>query len=128
MAFFHGKNGVVKVGVTNVAEVKEFEVDERVDTVDATAMGDTYKKHVVGVKEWNGSLTCSFDGAGDDGQKLLLVGSEVALVLEPDGTVGTDLTGNATITGRKVATQKEGLVELAITFQGNGALTDASVA
>ncbi|PCJ17484.1 MAG: hypothetical protein COB02_13775 [Candidatus Cloacimonadota bacterium] len=127
MSLISGKNGVVKAGATNIAEVKQFDVDHRINTIDVTAMGDTSKKYINGIAEWNGSLTCVFESTGDAGQKLLKLGDDVALSLDPDGSVGGELTGNATITSRKISVQTESFVELAITFQGNGDLTDGTI-
>ncbi|MCJ8346903.1 hypothetical protein MJH12_15275 [bacterium] len=124
MGLIHGKNGVVKVGLINVAEVLSFDVDESVGTVDTTAMGDAAEKHEVGIPSWNGSLVCQVE-AGDAGQKLLAIGASVSLALQPDGTNATELSGQASITDRKIGNTKDGMTNVNITFKGNGVLVNA---
>ena len=128
MTTYTGKDGTVEVGGTVVAEMRSFEIDTQADTVDDTVMGDDWKTHKVMHKSWTGSMTVLAD-AGDGGQNACAVGASIAGEWFPSGeTTGhTSLTGTATITGRRVTTAYDGLVELALEFEGNGALTEAAV-
>ena len=129
MATHHGKAGVVKVGSNTVAEVTEFSVEEGVDIADDTVMGDTSKTHLIGIKEWSGSLTCFWDETDTNGQQALTVGASVTLNLHPEGTGAgaTYKTGTATIARVTLSVAKEGIVTRAFQFTGNGALTETTV-
>lgn len=130
MATHHGKDGVVKIGTDTVAEVTEFNVESGVDVVDDTVMGDTWKTHLVGMKEWSGSLSCQWDETDTTGQEAMTEGASVALKLYPEGADTGDkyLAGTATVTRITLAASKEGVVTRAFQFQGNGALAWATAA
>lgn len=130
MATHHGKDGVVKVGSNAVAEVKEFSVESGVEVADDTVMGDAWKTHLTGQKQWSGSLTCNWDETDTTGQEALTEGASVTLNLHPEGADTGDkyLTGTATITSITLSASLDGVVTRAFQFQGNGALAWATVA
>ena len=55
MATLTGNNGTVKVGSVAIAEIRSFSVDETMDTIESTSMGDTYRTFETSLKSWNGS-------------------------------------------------------------------------
>lgn len=128
MATHHGKDGLVKIGSDTVAEVTEFSVESSVDVADDTVMGDPWKTHLPGQKEWSGSLSCFWDESDTNGQEAMTEGASVALKLCPEGYDTGDkyLSGTATITRVTVAASKDGVVTRAFQFQGNGALAWAT--
>ena len=132
MATHWGNEGIVKVGANAIAEVDSFEVNESVDPVEDTAMGDTYKTHIPGSghKEWSGSLTCHWDESDANGQEALVIGASVTLNLYPEGDASGDieLSGLASITNISIGVPKDGLVSRSFEFMGNGALTHGAVA
>ena len=73
------------------------------------------------------------DGFWDEtdtlGQVALIVGAEVTLNLYYAGNTSTKkyLTGTAVITGVSISGEHEGMLEASFTFEGNGALTEATV-
>lgn len=125
MTTYSGKNGVVKVGSNAVAEVTEFEVETSVDIVDDTAMGDSWKTHKTGMKEWSGTLTCWWDETDTNGQVVLDEDASVTLSLYPIGaTTGNKyITGTATIRTTNTTVTKDGVVTRSFSFTGNGAMS-----
>jgi len=131
MATHHGKDGVVKVGVNTVAEIDGWSVSEGAKTADDTAMGDSWETHIPDktINSWNGNLSCHWDETDTNGQQALTVGKSVTLNLYPEGSSAgaTYKTGVATVTGITLDVKKDGVVSRAFTFQGNGALAEATV-
>ena len=69
------------------------------------------------------------DETNTTGQGALTIGAAITLNLYPEGdtTGDTYLTGAAIVTGRTVNSSFDGLVEMSISVQGNGALTETVV-
>ncbi len=63
------------------------------------------------------------------GEGARTIGAEVTLNLYPEGDTGGDTyyTGTAIVTGRTVNSSYDGLVEMSISVQGTGALTETTV-
>lgn len=130
MSTHHGKDGTVKVSSNTVAEIRSWSVNQTVDTVDDTVMGDTWKTHLVGIPEWDGEMECFWDETDTNGQESLTIGASVTLNLYPEGASSTDkyYTGTASVTRIGVALSVDGGVMRTVGFKGNGALTGATVA
>lgn len=128
MATYTGKDGVMEVGGTVVGEMRSFSIDAQADTLDDTVMGDDWKTHKAMHKSWSGEAMVLHDPA-DAGQVACAIGDSIAGEWFPSGedAGATALSGTATITGRRVNTSYDGLEELNITFEGNGALTETTV-
>lgn len=129
MATLTGNNGTVKVGSVAIAEIRSFSVDETMDTIESTAMGDTYRTFETSLKSWNGSVDIFFDDTDTTGQGALTVGSEVTVNFQVEGDTTGDhlLSGAAIVTGRTINSSFDGLVEASLTLQGDGALTEGTV-
>lgn len=127
-----GNEGIAMVGTTAISEVQEFEVNEEVDPIDDTAMGDTWDTHIPnsGRKKWSGSITCSFDKSDTNGQEAMAVGASVSLKLYPAGNASSslELAGTATITSVAFGTPKDDKVTRTFQILGNGALAHNTVA
>lgn len=130
MATLTGNNGTVKVGSVAIAEIRSFSVDETMDTIESTSMGDTYRTFETSLKSWNGSVDIFFDDTDTTGQGALTVGSEVTLNFQVEGDTTGDhlLSGAAIVTGRTINSSFDGLVEASLTVQGDGSLTEGTVA
>ena len=125
MATHLGKEGTVQVGSNAIAEIRGFSIDETIDTVEDTSMGDASKSYLASIKDFSGSVVVLYDEADTNGQTALAVGSSVTLNFAPEGTASGDvkLTGTAIVTGKSVTSSFDGLVESTITVQGTGGLT-----
>ena len=129
MATFSGNSGTVKVGSDAVAEIRSFSVDETMDTLEDTSMGDSYRTFKASLKSWNGSVDVFFDDTDTSGQGALTVGASVTVNFQMEGdTSGSHLlTGTALVTGRTINSSFDGMVEASLTLQGTGALSETTV-
>ncbi len=129
MATHTGKDGVVKVGANDVAEVCSFSLNETADTVEDTTMGDAARTHIVTLTSFDGSLDVYWDETDTNGQIALGVGSSVTLALYPEGDASgaTYYSGTALVTSVGKSSSFDGMVEQSISVQGTGALTTATV-
>ena len=125
MATHLGKEGTVQVGSNAIAEIRGFSIDETIDTVEDTSMGDSSKTYLASIKDFSGSVDVLYDETDTNGQTALSVGASVTLNFAPEGTASGDvkLTGTAIVTGKSVTSSFDGLVESTISVQGTGGLT-----
>lgn len=128
MATHAGSEGTVKVGANAIAEIRSFSVEETGETIDNSSMGDTARTYIAGLKTFTASIDCLWDETDTTGQGAMTVGSTVTLNLYPEGATTGDIyyTGSAIITGRTITASYDGLVEMSITCQGSGALSQAT--
>lgn len=129
MATFTGSGGTVKVGSVEVAEIRSFSIDETMDTLEDTAMGDTARTYKASLKNFTGSIDVFFDDTDTSGQGSLTVGSSVTVNFQMEGsdTGAHLLTGTALVTGRTINSSFDGMVEASLSLQGSGALTETTV-
>jgi hypothetical protein len=129
MATITGNGGFVKVGSDAIAEIRSFSVDETMDTIEDSAMGDSYRTFKPSLRSWNGSVDVYFDDTDTSGQGALTVGSEVTINVEVEGEESGDhlLSGAALVTGRTINSSFDGMVEASLTLQGTGQLTETTV-
>ncbi len=125
MAVFTGKAGVVQTASNNIAEVRSYSITESGDTTESTSMGDSAKTYEPTLTEFSGSIDLFFDDTDSSGQVSLTVGSEFTLNLGPEGTStgAYKLSGTGIVTEKTITAAHDGLVEMTIGFQGDGALT-----
>lgn len=125
MATHLGKEGTVQVGSNSIAEIRSFSIDETIDTVEDTSMGDASKTYLASIKDFSGSIDVLYDETDTNGQTALAVGATVTLNFAPEGTASGDvkLTGSAIVTGKSINSSFDGLVEASISIQGTGGLT-----
>ena len=55
MAVVAGKDGAVTFASGYVAKVQSWTIDMAAEDVDTTALGQTWKTRLAGVKEWSGT-------------------------------------------------------------------------
>ena len=131
MAFFAGKDGVVKVGASavEVGEVQSWTLDLAASIGEGWGMGDAAVRHFVSAPPTgSGSLEMYLDPA-DAGQALLVPAAEVAVELYPGGeAVGSGyFTLSAIIESVNRQGEKSGIPMLTVNFKVNGAVTPATV-
>jgi len=124
MATHTGSEGTIKVATTAVGELRSYSLEQTADTIEDTSMGDTSRTYKSALKGWSGSASLFFDEA-DAGQLLLVLGTEIALKVYPEGASSGDkyYYGQAIITGSNISASFDGMVEAEVTFTGTGALT-----
>lgn len=122
---YNGKLGALAVDGTNVARITSWNISESADTVECTAMGDSWKTHVTGISMWEGSCEAIFvDDAEGNSAAGLTVGAEVTITAYPDNTVtGVNYAGSAIITSIETSTAMDDVARVTVNFTGTGALT-----
>ena len=117
-------------GSNAVAEIRSYSIEESADTLEDTSMGDTARTYKPSLTTYTGSLEVLWDETDTSGQGALTIGAEVTLNLYPEGDTSGDTyyTGSAIVTGRSITGSYDGLVEMSISVQGNGALSETTVA
>ena len=128
MATHTGSEGTIKIGTDVVGELRSFSLESTAETIEDTSMGDTNRSYKVGLKSFTGSASVFFDET-DAGQILLVAGAVITINTYPEGATSGDTyyTGSGIVTGRTINSSFDGMVEMEISFQGNGALTEATV-
>ena len=124
MATHTGSEGVIKIGSTVLGELRSYTLENTSDTIEDTSMGDASRTYKVGLKGFSGSASLFFDEL-DAGQILLVVGSEIAIKVFPEGASSGDkfYEGNAIVTGYNISASFDGMVEAEMTFTGTGTLS-----
>ena len=130
MATHTGSEGTVKVGVNAIAEIRSFSIEESADTLEDTTMGDTARTYKSSLTNYTGTIDVLWDETDTTGQGALTIGAAVTLNLYPEGDASSDTyyTGAAIVTGRTINSSFDGLVEMSISVQGSGALSQTTVA
>lgn len=129
MATHTGSEGVIFNNTNQVAEVRSFSVDETMDTIEDTSMGDSSRTFKAGLKQFTATVSAFWDETDTNGQGGFDVGSEVTLKLYPEGNASGDTyySGTALVTGKTINSSFDGMVEAEYSFQGSGALTETTV-
>ena len=130
MTTMTGQNGVVSVGSSNIAEVRGFTLDQTSDTIDASAMGDTYREYKTGMIDASGSMDLLFDTS----HSASIVGeminqAQVEVILYPGGNTSglQSIPFNAQLTGFNMESTMDDMVSASATFQVTGAVTYATI-
>ena len=131
MATYKGIDGSVKLIThggspsTAVSELKSWSVEETVDTVETTTMGDTSKTFDTTLKGWTGTLEMNYDPTNAV-QIDLLVGEKIAVEFYPEtATASTKFEGNALVTSHSRSGSMADMVGSSVSIQGTGVLTVA---
>jgi predicted secreted protein len=123
MAIHKGSEGTVHVGSDAIAEIKSYSIEDTMDTVEVTTMGDTFRDYTPSLESFSGSIDVFWDEV-DTAQIALQAGSEVTLKFYPEGTATSAkyYTGTAIVTGVSISASFDGMVEASISVQGKSAL------
>ena len=134
---YTGESGVVKFTdvststVVNVASVRSFSIDQTLDAIESTVMGDGARTYIPGLRQFSGSMDVYWreDSASGTGNVNLFdaanTGTNTSLIeLYPSGsTTGIKLAGTVVVTSHSITSNFDGMVEASVAFQGSGALT-----
>jgi len=129
MANHTGSEGTVKVGSNAVAEIRSFSIDETGDTIEDTALGDSFRSFKAGMRQWSGTIDTWWDETDTSGQGALDVGSSVTLNFLPEGADSgdTQIQGTALITSKTITSSFDGMVEASYGVTGTGGLTESTL-
>lgn len=125
----HGRGGAVKLSGVTVAQVTSFSYDEKADSLETTAMGDTNKSYATGLVDGSGTLECRFvntDYSANTGQGIglaaLRAGTTIAVTLIPaSGTTSgmfVGLSGNCVINSYTFNQSYDGVASCTMGYQG----------
>jgi hypothetical protein len=91
-------------------------------------MGDSARTYKSSLTTYTGTIDVLWDETDTTGQGALTIGASVTLNLYPEGSTTGDIyyTGTAIVTGRSISASYDGLVEMSISVQGTGALSQAT--
>jgi hypothetical protein len=128
MATHTGSEGTIKIGSDTLAEIRSYTLESTGEVIEDTSMGDSARSYKAGLTTFTGSLEVFFDET-DTAQGNLDAGSSVTLEVYPEGATAGDTyyTGTAIVTGRTVTASFDGMVEMSISVQGSGGLTETTV-
>jgi predicted secreted protein len=128
MANHLGKEGVLKISTTTVAEIRGYSLGQSAATTEDTVIGDEWTTHKTTLKSWQGSGDLFWDEA-DAGQIALTIGATVTVNLYPEGIASssTYFSGSALVTAFDVTARHDSMVEATFSFQGVGALSTLTV-
>lgn len=128
MANHLGKEGVLKISTTTVAEIRGYSLAQSSATTEDTVIGDSWTTHKATLRSWQGSGDLFWDET-DAGQILLVPGSTVTVNLYPEGIASssTYFSGSALVTAFDVTARHDGMVEGTFSFQGVGTLSTLTV-
>ena len=130
MANHTGSEGLVKVGGTNtVAEVRSWSLSHESETIEDTAMGDSFRSHKAGLQPWSGSCDVYFDETDTNGQVAMTPGASLTVGFYPEGATSGDTyySGTALVTSVERSAELDGMVEASVSLQGVGGLTTSTV-
>ena len=127
-------NAHLTVNSVNLSDhVRSITLRYAADLQDITAMSDTTRNRLGGLKDWSFDVEFNqdFAAANVDATLFPIVGSSVAIIVRPDaGAVSAtnpNFTGNAIIESYQPVGGAVGDAHTApVTFQGNGTLTRAT--
>ena len=77
MATHAGKEGTVKIGANEIAEIRDWSITETGETVDDTKMGDATRTHIATVNSWEASVSSWWDETDTNGQGAMTAGASL---------------------------------------------------
>ena len=124
MARITGKTGAVKIGSTTVASLNGWDLNVKLDTVDATAFSDIWHVNLATFLGWSGSCTGIYMAAGAniDFWTAVISGATVTLLLYPDIGATENFTGTA-FCDFNIKVAHNGAITFTAAFTGTGTLT-----
>ena len=134
MTTYNGRNAVVKLDDTTVAEMASWSLDLSNDEIDTTAFGTTWKKSDVGMRGWSLAISGHYDPSNTAGQGLVeaawAAGSLISTVRAyvnaasywaPD--VSTDTNAGGRVTSYALNQAHDAVAGISFTLAGSGPIT-----
>ena len=128
MATHTGSEGTVKIGSDQLAEVRSYTIESSGETIEDTTLGDSARTYKAGLTTFTASFEVFFDET-DTAQNAVDAGATITFSVYPEGDTAGDTyyTGSGIVTGRSITGSFDGMVEMALSVQGTGALTETTV-
>jgi hypothetical protein len=128
MATHTGSEGTVKIGSDTLGEIRSYTVESTGETIEDSSMGDAARTYKAGLTTFTASFEVYFDET-DTAQNAVDAGSSVTFSVYPEGADSGDTyyTGSGIVTGRSITATFDGMVEMSLSVQGSGVLTETTV-
>lgn len=123
-----GSEGTVKIGSDILAEIRSYTIESSGETIEDTTMGDSARTYKAGLTTFTASFEVYFDET-DTAQNAVDAGASITFSVYPEGDTAGDTyyTGSGIVTGRSITASFDGMVEMSLSVQGTGALTETTV-
>ena len=123
-----GSEGTVKIGSDVLAEIRSYTIESSGETIEDTTMGDSARTYKAGLTTFTASFEVYFDET-DTAQNAVDAGASITFSVYPEGDTAGDTfyTGSGIVTGRSITASFDGMVEMSLSVQGTGALTETTV-
>lgn len=128
MANHLGKEGVLKISTTTVAEIRGYTLNQTSATTEDTVIGDDFTTHKATLRSWQVSGDLFWDEV-DAGQLALTVGQTVTVNLYPEGIASTSIyySGAAIVTSFDVTARHDSMIEGSFQATGTGTISRLTV-
>ena len=128
MATHTGSEGTVKIGSDVLGSIRSYTIESTGETIENSTMGLSARTYVAGLTTFTGSFDVYFDET-DTAQSAVDAGASVTFSVYPEGDEAGDTyyTGSGIVTGRSITASFDGMVEMSLSIQGSGALTETTV-
>ena len=128
MANHLGREGTVRISSTTIGELRNYSLSHSSDTVEDSTIGDIYRTRKATMRSWSVSGDVYWDEV-DAGQIALTVGATVTVNLYPEGAAATAVyySGSGIVSKFDLSASFDGMVESAISIEGNGVLSSLTV-
>ena len=128
MATHSGSEGTVKIGSATLGEIRSYTIESTGETIEDSTMGDAARTYKAGLTTFTASFEVYFDEQ-DGAQQAVEAGSSITFSIYPEGETAGDTyyTGSGIVTGRSITASFDGMVEMSLSVQGSGALTETTV-
>jgi len=128
MATHTGSEGTVKIGSDTLGEIRSYTIESSGETIEDSTMGDSARTYKAGLTTFTASFEVYFDET-DTAQNSVDAGSSITFSVYPEGDTAGDTyyTGSGIVTGRSITASFDGMVEMSLSVQGSGALTETTV-
>lgn len=128
MATHTGSEGTVKIGSDTLGEIRSYTIESSGETIEDSTIGDAARTYKAGLTTFSATFEVYFD-EGDTAQGAVDSGASVTFSVYPegDGAGDTYYTGSGIVTGRSITASFDGMVEMSLSIQGSGALTETTV-
>ena len=128
MATHSGSEGTVKIGSATLGEIRSYTIESTGETIEDSTMGDVARTYKAGLTTFTASFEVYFDET-DTAQNAVDAGASITFSVYPEGETAGDTyyTGSGIVTGRSITASFDGMVEMSLSVQGSGALTETTV-
>lgn len=128
MATHTGSEGTVKIGSDTLGEIRSYTIESSGETIEDSTMGDSARTYKAGLTTFSATFEVYFDET-DTAQNAVDAGASITFSVYPEGDTAGDTyyTGSGIVTGRSITASFDGMVEMSLSVQGSGALTETTV-